>query len=123
MLCDPTLASNENIIPDSYTPCDARLCSDETAFSNDDIVCNVHLIIELGVCSDCCVSPTPPVNCAASSQLHVVANHNSQSLRFLCHTAVIGIESETILSDANTWVQNNIPAKSGICHHTIRSNC
>ena len=82
VLRDPHLASDQHTLLDRRAAGNARLRRDQTRFTDDDVVCNVHEVVDLGAGVDHGVAPTAAVDRGIGANFYVVVEDDLQFLWF-----------------------------------------
>ena len=78
---NPNLAAERRIFADLGAAADTILGDDNAVFANDDVVADLHEVVDLCALADHGVAQCPSVNRAVCSNLDVVPDHHAADLQ------------------------------------------
>jgi hypothetical protein len=105
------LSSNLDEIPNFRRTCDASLRHHDAIPANDDIVPNLHKVIQPGACADDGVSRRSPVDGRVRAHLDVVLQNNATKLRHGQKTGLGYCKAKSLLTYPGAGINVNAGSK------------
>ena len=96
---DPNLATERRILADLCAATNTILGDDNTVFANDDVVADLHEVVDLSAFADHGVALRAPVNRAVCPNLDIVRDHHAADLRDF--SVMILVENVAVAVGAN----------------------
>ena len=112
MANDPDLAGHHHFFSDASAAGNARLRGDDGMLSNNDVVRDLHEIVDLNAFLDPSPTESSPINGCVCPDLNVVVNLDNSELRNFLVTAFDEFEPKTVRADYCTAVNNGARADS-----------
>src|ERR1700757_1880418 len=82
--------------------------------ANNNVVGDLNKVVDLGSFSDNRIANPAPIDRRSSSDLDIVFNCNNAELRHLKMSGCLHDETEPVLADVTTWMDNDAIANDRI---------
>src|SRR6201999_1260717 len=100
---DASLAADNHVIFDRRATRDPGLRANDTVFTYDHVVRDLHQIIDLGAFADFRDAETRAIERRICADLHVVLDHHGSDLRYFFVTPGNELVTKAIGTDDNSW--------------------
>src|SRR5579871_1688646 len=91
--------------------------------ANDNVVGDLNKVVDLGPFANNRIANPTPIDRRSSSDLDIVFNYNNAELRHLEMAGRLHDETEPVLADVTTWMDNDAIANDRIRYRTPWTDC